>query len=181
MYYTNDILGHYGLMFICSPVQRKTQKISCRNYSSNCGKSEGQAYANANAGCTWTNQAQSGNFTRNNCPPNYTGSSVTYNVAANTYNPTISLADANQKAIDDVNANGQSYANTNGTCTSNCNVGNCTGDNKKCINGVCETGIKVNTDSYYNGTKWVCVYHYEWSDGSWSTNYTSLGNMACPY
>jgi hypothetical protein len=141
----------------------------------------GQAYANANAGCTWTNQAQSGNFTRNNCPPNYTGSSVTYNVAANTYNSTISLADANQKAIDDVNANGQSYANTNGTCTSNCNAGNCTGDNKKCINGVCETGVKVNTDSYYNGTKWVCVYHYEWSDGSWSTNYTSLGNMACPY
>ncbi|TXJ29018.1 MAG: hypothetical protein E6Q24_04900 [Chitinophagaceae bacterium] len=141
----------------------------------------GQAYANANAGCTWTNQAQSGNFTRDNCPSNYTGSTVTYNVAANTYSSTISLADANQKAIDDVNANGQSYANTNGTCTPNCNAGNCTGENKKCINGACETGVRVNTDSYYNGTKWVCVYHYEWSDGSWSTNYTSLGNMACPY
>jgi 20S proteasome alpha/beta subunit len=140
----------------------------------------GQAYANTNGSCTWTNQAQSGNFTRNNCPANYSGSSVTYNVAANTYNSTISLADANQKAIDDVNANGQAYANTNGTCISNCNAGNCTGESKKCINGVCETGIRVNTDTYYNGTQWVCTYHYEWSDGSWSINYTSYGTKQCP-
>jgi YD repeat-containing protein len=77
----------------------------------------GQAYANANAGCTWTNQAQSGNFTRNNCGTNGTGSTVTYTIAAGTYSSTVSLADANQKAVNAVNAGGQTYANTNAGCT----------------------------------------------------------------
>ncbi|HEX2844926.1 MAG TPA: DUF5977 domain-containing protein [Chitinophagaceae bacterium] len=141
----------------------------------------GQNYANATAGCTWTNQAQSGNFTRNNCPANYTGSTVTYNVAANTYSSTISLTDANQQAINDVNANGQNYANTNGTCISNCNTGNCTGNNKKCINGVCETGVRVETycEQVTKSQRWI-TYHYEFSDGSWSTSYTELGSGECP-
>ncbi|WP_423787470.1 DUF5977 domain-containing protein, partial [Klebsiella pneumoniae] len=46
-----------------------------------------------------------------------TGSTVTYTVSASTYSSTVSQADANQKAINDVNTNGQIYANTNGTCT----------------------------------------------------------------
>ena len=124
---------------------------------------------------------KSGNFTRNNCGSGYTGSTVTYTVPAGTYTSTISPEDADQQAQADVNANGQAYANGNGTCTANCSSGNCSGNDKKCVNGVCETGIRVNTDSYFNGTKWVCVFHYEWSDGSWSINYTELSNFACPY
>lgn len=77
----------------------------------------GQAYANANGSCTWTNQAQSGNFTRNNCGTNGTGSTVTYTIAAGTYSSTVSLADANQQAVNAVNAGGQAYANANAGCT----------------------------------------------------------------
>ncbi len=77
----------------------------------------GQAYANANGNCTFYNAAQSGNFQKNNCASGGTGSTVTYTVAANTYSSTSSQAAANQLAIDDVNANGQAYANTNGNCT----------------------------------------------------------------
>ncbi|OQP56313.1 DUF5977 domain-containing protein [Niastella populi] len=79
----------------------------------------GQTYANNNATCyqVWYNVAQSGSFTRNNCGTGSTGSTVTYTVAAGTYMSTISQADANQKAINDVNTNGQAYANANGSCS----------------------------------------------------------------
>ena len=77
----------------------------------------GQTYVNANAGCTWTNQAQSGNFTRNNCASGGTGGTMTYNVGAGIYSSTTSLADANQQAVDAVNAGGQAYANANASCT----------------------------------------------------------------
>lgn len=64
-----------------------------------------------------------------------------------------------------------------------CSPSNCTGVNKKCVNNNCETGIRVNTDSYYDSgmNKWACVYHYEWSDGSWSQNYIQYSNFACPF
>lgn len=62
------------------------------------------------------NSAQSGIFKRNvGCGCNI-GTNVTYTVPANTYSSPISPADANQKAINDVNANGQAYANANGSC-----------------------------------------------------------------
>ncbi len=77
----------------------------------------GQAYANANGICTFYNAVQSGSFTKNNCPNGGTGSTVTYTVAAGTYSSTVSQADADQKATNDVNTNGQAYANNNGTCT----------------------------------------------------------------
>ena len=79
----------------------------------------GQAYANANGTCTqtWYNVVETGSYTRNNCTTGYAGSTVVYTVAANTYSSIISQADANQKAINDVTANGQNYANANGTCT----------------------------------------------------------------
>jgi 20S proteasome alpha/beta subunit len=79
----------------------------------------GQAYANANGTCTYSfgNVAQSGSFTRNNCGTGGTGSTVTYTVPANTYSSTSSQADADAQAQNAVNANGQIYANTNGTCS----------------------------------------------------------------
>lgn len=76
----------------------------------------GQNYANANGTCTYWNDEQSGNFTPNNCSSGYTGSSIAYTVAPNTYSSAVSPAAANQLAVNDVNANGQNYANTNGTC-----------------------------------------------------------------
>lgn len=60
---------------------------------------------------------------------------------------------------------------------------NCYDEGKKCINNICETGIKIYTQSYndmYSGLT-ICVYHYEWSDGSWSTEYTQYNpfNIHC--
>lgn len=56
----------------------------------------------------------------------------------------------------------------------------CTGENKKMINGCCETGYKVYTSSTYMGfDKWQCVYHYLFSDGSVSSNYTEVAAAAC--
>jgi hypothetical protein len=60
---------------------------------------------------------------------------------------------------------------------------------KKSINGVCETGCKVVTASVYKkvnlggttfGYRWVCTYHYLWSDGSVSADYTEIGFSSCP-
>lgn len=63
-----------------------------------------------------------------------------------------------------------------------CNANNCTGQDKKCVNGSCETGIKVYTASEYNywTGKWDCTYHYEWSDNSWSQNYVEESWGECP-
>lgn len=60
-----------------------------------------------------------------------------------------------------------------------CSISNCNGEDKKCVNGVCETGMKVYTQSYFDGSQWVCTYHYEWSDSSWSGNYTEYSMDAC--
>ncbi|WP_160710866.1 DUF5977 domain-containing protein [Chitinophaga solisilvae] len=80
---------------------------------------KGQAYANANGTCTliYYSVAKSGTYTRNNCQPGFTGSSVTYTVPAGRYQSLTSQADADQQAVNDVNNNGQTYANNNGQCT----------------------------------------------------------------
>ena len=66
---------------------------------------------------TYYNVAKSGEFTRNNCGSGYTGSKVIYPVAAGTYSSTVSQAQADQLAQNDVNNNGQAYANSHGSCT----------------------------------------------------------------
>ncbi|RYY47641.1 MAG: hypothetical protein EOO06_12090 [Chitinophagaceae bacterium] len=62
-----------------------------------------------------------------------------------------------------------------------CTTSTCSGVDKKCINNVCRTGYKVYTSSEYDSLlrKYVCIYHYEWSDGSWSQNYTEISNVPC--
>jgi hypothetical protein len=63
------------------------------------------------------NVSRSATYTRNNCSAGYVGSSVTYTVSPGIYSSTVSQAAADQLAINDVNANGQNYANAHGTCT----------------------------------------------------------------
>jgi YD repeat-containing protein len=63
------------------------------------------------------NTLQTQNFTRNNCLPGETGGTVSYYVPYGTYTSTINVAAANQLALDDIAANGQNYANINGSCT----------------------------------------------------------------
>ncbi|MFT3823036.1 MAG: hypothetical protein QM731_03915 [Chitinophagaceae bacterium] len=64
-------------------------------------------------------------------------------------------------------------------CPIPCNSSNCYGENKKCVNNICETGIKVYTSSTEMGPNWQCTYHYEFSDGSWSENYTEISSTRC--
>lgn len=52
-----------------------------------------------------------------NCGSSGVGTVVTYVVPENTYSSTSSQAEADSKAENDVNANGQNFANNNGTCT----------------------------------------------------------------
>lgn len=63
-----------------------------------------------------------------------------------------------------------------GTCPlpASCNTSNCQGDDWKCVGGQCEQGFKVYTHSTFDSWlgMWVCTFHYEWSDGSWSQSYT---------
>lgn len=66
-----------------------------------------------------------------------------------------------------------------------CNTSNCSGVDKKCVNGVCETGVRYNTSSVHmkNAQQvwvWRCTYHYQWSDGSVSQNYTEDNSYSCP-
>lgn len=59
---------------------------------------------------------------------------------------------------------------------------NCTGQSKKCINGVCENGQIVYTSSEQLGgtpIRFRCFYHYEWSDGSISPTYFVVQGFQC--
>jgi YD repeat-containing protein len=126
------------------------------------------------------NVVQSGIFQKN-CSNGLTGSSVTYTIPANTYSSTVSQDDANNKAIADVNANGQAYANNNGTCTGGCTTATCSGEGYKCVNGLCEFGIQIFTATTYDDLSgwYQCTYHYEWSDGSWSSDITVNRESPC--
>lgn len=77
-------------------------------------------YAGQNVNChpiltVYKNTALSKSFVRD-CGVGYQGSAVTYTVPAGKYSSTISQAYADQMAQDDIEANGQNYANANGTC-----------------------------------------------------------------
>lgn len=89
----------------------------------------GQAYANSGLSYANTtgvgtciklyyNTAQSQSFTKENCPPGSIGSTITYSVPASKYFSTIDQASADSIALDEINANGQSEVNMNGTCIS---------------------------------------------------------------
>jgi YD repeat-containing protein len=84
-------------------------KQFCYNYAGQPTNCDGNIFYNV---------AKSQVFTKKECSPTYyNGSSITYNVNASKYYSFISQADADQKALDDIAANGQNYTNANGTCT----------------------------------------------------------------
>ncbi|WP_126651439.1 DUF5977 domain-containing protein [Chryseobacterium aureum] len=66
----------------------------------------------------YSNTVQSKTFTRTNCTGNSVGSSYIYTVPAGSYSSDVSQLAADQKALDDINMNGQNIANQNGTCIS---------------------------------------------------------------
>lgn len=74
----------------------------------------GQNYANNNGACKkiWKNQYKSQGFTTEGCPVGSVGGTVTYSVLENTYSSLIDITDANRMAQEEIEANGQAYANS---------------------------------------------------------------------
>lgn len=119
------------------------------------------------------NTEQYGVFTKQ-CPNGELGSQVRFIVPAGTFSGA-NQNDANQLAIAYINANGQNYANQNGTClNTSCTTGTgaCNGPDLKCVRGVCEKGKKVLLGYYCDGVQYQLIYRYEWSDGSKSPEFT---------
>lgn len=79
----------------------------------------GQAAANS-AGCTaiFYNDIQSRDFQKEDCAAGYKGTMVTYTVPARRYFSLISKEDANNMALEELEANGDAFANDpkNGSC-----------------------------------------------------------------
>ncbi|KUY19867.1 hypothetical protein BAZ12_03690 [Elizabethkingia miricola] len=72
---------------------------------------------NENENTSYYNIIKSQTFTKNNCTPGTIPGTYTYTVPANKYTSTVSQADADQKAQNDINANGQEQTNLFATCT----------------------------------------------------------------
>jgi YD repeat-containing protein len=138
-------------------------------------KSFAYNYAGAPTPTTYHSAAYSASFTKNDCGTG-TGSAVAYTVPANMYSSTVSQAAADLLAQNDANANGQAHANANGNCTAVC-----TGDDKKMIGSNCETGVKVYAGSVASGNKYICTFHYLWSDSSISGDHTEVSSYPCMY
>lgn len=120
---------------------------------------QGQALADAQGTCTWTGKA-SKVFTRNNCGSCQHGSSVTVtqDQVGGPFTSNISQADANKKAQDAVNSQGQAVANKNGDCvddsttpswsdTGSTRCGGCTSQKQQRDTNPCSYS--------YNNTRWV--------------------------
>lgn len=120
---------------------------------------QGQALADAQGTCTWTGKA-SKVFTRNNCGSCQHGSSVTVtqDQVGGPFTSNISQADANKKAQDAVNSQGQAVANKNGDCvadsttpswsdTGSTRCDSCTSQMQQRDTNPCS--------SSYNDTRWV--------------------------
>lgn len=120
---------------------------------------QGQALADAQGTCTWTGKA-SKVFTKNNCGTCQHGSSVTVtqDQVGGPFTSNISQADANKKAQDAVNSQGQAVANKNGDCvadsttpswsdTGSTRCDSCTSQMQQRDTNPCS--------SSYNDTRWV--------------------------
>lgn len=80
---------------------------------------EGPGYANEHGTCEtnlWYNTEKEKVFYKNDCEDGFVGAPYTYRVEAGKYTSDVSQEDADQKALDDIERNGQNQANLNGEC-----------------------------------------------------------------
>lgn len=83
---------------------------------------KGQDYANSHGACNtikWYNDRKSKMFQKTDCEVTEVGSMVEYVVEASRFSSSVSKEDANQKALDALEAEGPGYANEHGTCETN--------------------------------------------------------------
>lgn len=82
-------------------------------------EAEGPGYANEHGTCEtnlWYNVEKSKVFYKNDCEDGFIGALYTYTVEAGKYTSDVSQEDADKKALDDIEKNGQEQANLNGKC-----------------------------------------------------------------
>lgn len=82
-------------------------------------EAEGPGYANEHGTCEtnlWYNVEKSKVFYKNDCEDGFIGAPYTYTVEAGKYTSDVSQEDADKKALDDIEKNGQEQANLNGKC-----------------------------------------------------------------
>lgn len=120
---------------------------------------QGQALADAQGTCTWTGKA-SKVFTRNNCGSCQHGSSVTVtqDQVGGPFTSNISQADANKKAQDAVNSQGQAVANKNGDCVDDSTTPSWSDTGSTRCDGCTSQKQQRDTNpcsSSYNNTRWV--------------------------
>ena len=120
---------------------------------------QGQALADAQGTCTWTGKA-SKVFTRNNCGSCQHGSSVTVtqDQVGGPFTSNISQADANKKAQDAVNSQGQAVANKNGDCVADSTTPSWSNTGSFRCDGCTSQKQQRDTNpcsSSYNNTRWV--------------------------
>lgn len=122
-------------------------------------EAQGQALADAQGTCTWTGKA-SKVFTRNNCGSCQHGSSVivTQDQVGGPFTSNISQADANKKAQDAVNSQGQAVANKNGDCVADSTTPSWSDIGSTRCDGCTSQKQQRDTNpcsSSYNNTRWV--------------------------
>lgn len=120
---------------------------------------QGQALADAQGTCTWTGKA-SKVFTRNNCGRCQHGSSVTVtqDQVGGPFTSNISQADANKKAQDAVNFQGQAVANKNGDCVADSTTPSWSDTGSTRCDGCTSQKQQRDTNpcsSSYSKTRWV--------------------------
>lgn len=122
-------------------------------------EAQGQALADAQGTCTWTGKA-SKVFTRNNCGSCQHGSSVTVtqDEVGGPFTSNISQADANKKAQDAVNSQGQAVANKNADCLPDSTTPSWSNTGRTRCDGCTSQKQQRDTNpcsSSYNDTRWV--------------------------
>lgn len=120
---------------------------------------QGQDLADAQGTCTWTGKA-SKVFTRNNCGTCQHGSSVTVtqDMVGGPFTSNINQADANKKAQDAVNSQGQAVANKNGDCVADSTTPSWSNTGSTRCDGCTSQKQQRDTNpcsSSYNNTRWV--------------------------
>lgn len=138
---------------------------------------QGQALADAQGTCTWTGKA-SKVFTRNNCGSCQHGSSVTVtqDMVGGPFTSNISQADANKKAQDAVNSQGQAVANKNGDCVADSTTPSWSDTGSTRCDGCTSQKQQRDTNpcsSSYNNTRWVN------GGGESCTDWSYYGTGAC--
>ena len=140
-------------------------------------EAQGQALADAQGTCTWTGKA-SKVFTRNNCGSCQHGSSVTVtqDQVGGPFTSNISQADANKKAQDAVNAQGQAVANKNADCSPDSTTPSWSDTGSTRCDGCTSQKQQRDTNpcsSSYNDTRWVN------GGGESCTDWTYYGTGDC--